>query len=1198
MTPRRTTRHARDRGRVGRVGARRFRCVALVLAVACALAATTGAHAAGTGSAEKVLPVLEGTDDGPRPLLRGQRSAVDATASARLELLRDRARQRGESAARVREQLGPHGMSRKGLARRDARIRRLLRSGGIAQPETLSVLLIRIGFREDRSGELTAVTTDGNFQLEPAPEDTVIFDPPPHDRKYFESHMRGLAEYWGSMSNGLIHVESQVLPEGNDDAYFLSDIADYGPGSGGSWTVELLEKLVRDMILEADRGTLADGSVRLADFDFDDPNTFIIFAHAGADLQSNLVFQEGQEGYSPNDIPTFFVSLGDSARVQLESVDSDSGTQGLITECSVIPETTNQDGLAGSISAALMHEFGHALGLPDLYSTLTGLPTIGYWGIMDSGTNLAAAIGIDSDGDEAADRIEIVTGLLPPAASAWTRWYLGFTEEIRVGSDPVTVDLPASYRQDTREKVLRLDVSPEEFFLVENRWIPPVSEGNWALFSDPETGVVLYLGDFDAPGPEPRNTHLYDFFMPFAGGLQVWRVRQDRVEAFDANNSVQAFRDRLGVELIEADGVQDVGVFDFNTRGFIGSDEDSFRDLSTFVYETTDSTGAVGTETITYPRTSTELTPDGLPNSRSTFRIPTGVRLSGIGPSDRVATRVTARIEGLFDPGTGAGFPVELPDAPNGDGVPTIVRGAAMSPVLVDLGGEPTVIVAATVADSSAAPGLYAYGVDGSPRFAAARVIDLAGEPAGALAVVAGDTPRVVTVSDTGVLEVFSPTVNGLQRDVSATFGDSVDVGPVVVQDDGATWVAAGNRASARIALWRLDGGSLVDDTLIEPDPANGVLRSNLVVHRWGGVDHLAAITDGGVWTWNATDGARSEPTAEPFGHDGRLVAWPDGEDDRRLVFADTTGAVIEVVRQADDTWTRSEFGDPLDAAPVGDLAVADLDGDGRNDLVLCSESWISARHTSGVEIVGFPKRLSDHYVVTDPFPDEVASGPLVADVDGDGRNEVAFVSTYGLLQAVDTDGGPTPGFPKRVAGGGVVAPLITDLEVGDELRRAVFLFDALGDTLDSGWRTLSARLTAVDLGPRAVAAQSPSEWLLRGGDVRRSGRGSLGSPAGGADEAVANAAPAVWPNPVRGETGARATVRFFSGSPHDAELVVYNLEGQEVRSVRRSIDDDGVPVSVEFDTTGLHSGAYLCRLDYVGARGRTTDVMTLYIER
>jgi len=36
----------------------------------------------------------------------------------------------------------------------------------------------------------------------------------------------------------------------------------------------------------------------------------------------------------------------------------------------------------------------------------------------------------------------------------------------------------------------------------------------------------------------------------------------------------------------------------------------------------------------------------------------------------------------------------------------------------------------------------------------------------------------------------------------------------------------------------------------------------------------------------------------------------------------------------------------------------------------------------------------------------------------------------------------------------------------------------------------------------------------------------------------------------------------------------------------------------VEFDTTGLHSGAYLCRLDYVGARGRTTDVMTLYIER
>jgi M6 family metalloprotease-like protein len=1142
--------------------------------------------------------VLDGTEAGPRPLLRGQRSAVDASASARLELLRDRARQREESAARVREQLGPHGMSRKGLARRDARIRRLLRSGGIAQPETLSVLLIRIAFREDRSGDLTAVTTDGNFQLEPAPEDTVIFDPPPHDKQYFESHMRGLAEYWGSMSNGLIRVQSRVLPEGDEDAYFLSDIADYGPGAGRSWTVEMLEKLVRDMILEADRGTLADGSVRLADYDFDDPNTYIIFAHAGADLQSNLVFQEGQEGYSPNDIPTFFVSLGDSARVQLESVDSDSGTQGLITECSVIPETTNQDGLAGSISAALMHEFGHALGLPDLYSTLTGLPTIGYWGIMDSGTNLAAAIGIDSDGDEAADRIEIVTGLLPPAASAWTRWYLGFTEEIRVGSDPVTVDLPASYRQDTREKVLRLDVSPEEFFLVENRWIPPVSEGNWALYSDPETGVVLYLGDFDAPGPEPRNTHLYDFFMPFAGGLQVWRVRQDRVEAFDANNSVQAYRDRLGVELIEADGIQDVGVFDFNTRGFVGSDDDSFRDLSTFVYETTDSTGAVRTETITYPRTSTELTPDGLPNSRSTFRIPTGVRLSGIGPSDRQATRVTARIEGLYDPGTGAGFPVELPDAPNGEGVPTIVRGAGTSPVRADLDGEPTVLVAATVADSTAPSGLYAYAVDGSPRYGAARVADLAGEPAGPLAVVDGDVPRVVTASHDGVLEVFSGDVDGVQRDDTAAFGDSVDVGPLVLDTDGGTWLAVGRASPARVGVWRLENGSLVDgETGLEPG-GGGALRSNLVVHQWNGVVHLAAVTAEGVWTWNPTDGDRFAPTGESFDHDGRLVAWPDGDDDRRLVFADTTGAVLELVRQADDSWTRGAFGDALDAAPVGDLVVADLDGDGRNDLVLCSETWISARHGSGVEIVGFPKRLSDHYVVTDPFPDEVGSGPLVADVDADGRNEVAFVSTYGLLQAVDTDGGPTPGFPKRVAGGGVVAPLITDLQTGGGLRRAVFLFDALGDTLGSGRRLLPARLTAVDLGPRDANADPPSEWLMRGGSARRSGRGTLGSPAGGADAAIADAAPVVWPNPVRGETGALATIRFFSGRPHQAELVVYNLEGQEVRSVRRSIQGDGIPDAVEFDTTGLHSGAYLCRLDYVGADGRTTDVMTLYIER
>jgi hypothetical protein len=102
-----------------------------------------------------------------------------------------------------------------------------------ATPErdTLKVLLVRIAFDGDSAGSLTSITEDGNFQLEPDP--TIFFDPPPHDRIYFEAHARALAEYWSSMSNGQIVAETTVLPPGNEDAYFVGDTGEYGPPSGG-----------------------------------------------------------------------------------------------------------------------------------------------------------------------------------------------------------------------------------------------------------------------------------------------------------------------------------------------------------------------------------------------------------------------------------------------------------------------------------------------------------------------------------------------------------------------------------------------------------------------------------------------------------------------------------------------------------------------------------------------------------------------------------------------------------------------------------------------------------------------------------------------------------------------------------------------------------------------------------------------------
>jgi len=260
------------------------------------------------------------------------------------------------------------------------------------EPDVLRVLLVRVSFENNRDPQLTTIDPSGDFMLDPlADPGPLEIDPPPHNKAYFESHMQGLTEYYKYMSGGQLIIEGTVLPAGENDSYQLSDVADYGPGAGAFWTLENLERLVQDMMTTADAGLVADGGNGLADYDDETPFTYVIFVHSGSDWQSDVL------GDSPNDIPTFFVTLGEP--VDLIGTNP-VGNPGQLSECSIIPETTNQDGLPGSIAAAFYHEFGHALGLPDVYNTQNGLPAVGIWDLMDSGTNLPVTLGtITSEGD-------------------------------------------------------------------------------------------------------------------------------------------------------------------------------------------------------------------------------------------------------------------------------------------------------------------------------------------------------------------------------------------------------------------------------------------------------------------------------------------------------------------------------------------------------------------------------------------------------------------------------------------------------------------------------------------------------------------------------------------------------------------------------------------------------------------------------
>ncbi|MBE0565051.1 MAG: immune inhibitor A, partial [Krumholzibacteria bacterium] len=863
--------------------------------------------------------------------------------------------------------------------------------------DTLKVLLVRISFATNREPGLTTIPPDGGFMLTPPVEpEPIPIDPPPHDKAYFASHMHGLSEYYRYQSGGRLHIEGRVLPDADQGSYQLTDVADYGPGRDGFWTIDSLERMVRDMITVADQGAAADG-VALSDYDDDDPFTYIIFVHSGSDWQSDVL------GDSPNDIPTFFISLGEPQPL----------TGGLLSECSIIPETTNQDGYPGSIAAAFYHEFGHALGLPDVYSTATGLPSVGIWDLMDSGTNLPVTLGTYDDQGELVTTV--ATGVLPPSLSAWNKWFLGWLEVKEITSRSTDSALPAVQVPRTAEQygwhwetnrnfdlqhpqALRGGISPREWFLLENRWVPDDAAATpWDTLRferDEDTGVILYLTGYR--NGEWQNSGLYDYFLP-AGGLLAWHVNMDRIEAGLADNTINAFGD--GLRLVEADGIQDIGVLDSYVIGWYGSYLDPFSER----------TG------------QQDLFAEGFPNTRAFDRSWTGLSVTGVrnfGMNDAVL-RFSARIDGVVPNFPWSADPVGETEAAAGGGEPgaRALDVSSLTPLVV--GGSPVLVFAdAAPADWSGDPwptGLNGLTNAGAPRWAAP-----AGRPASEFAQltaplagppVAWTEPdgsaRLLCGTTDGQVTFFTLPAAGLPMVAwTVDVGDSLAHGPLLygpsVSGSGAAVCMVPVAPDRLVTLDLADGSPLGDAATVAGGWSEARPRTQLA-------------PDGPRFILFTTGGWHSLPTPG-----SAAVSVFDLDYDRALVGTPQTAVSPDLVAVFDDlglvgAWdaagARTSGPDP--AAPlVAEPAVADLDGDSRHDVVLATAERIFACRPDGTALRGFPARLAELF----PLPDSTRlAGPVVvADVDGDGVNEITIGTGSGHLLSLTATGELRQRFPLR----------------------------------------------------------------------------------------------------------------------------------------------------------------------------------------
>jgi M6 family metalloprotease-like protein len=406
---------------------------------------------------------------------------------------------------------------------------RALRAGGV---DTIRVAAIRVEFLEDT----TSLTTgNGRFNLESfgflcdttydttvTGTDTLVdtlisrslsYDPP-HDLTYFNHLMEFLHNYYYKVSYGQLWIEWQVLPPTGDSGYSLPHEIKYY-GDLDNFVLGFF-KLLRDAVEVADY-----------DADFSNFDQIVIF-HAGSGWQTDY------SGNSPYDL---IVAQGSGLHEVFGSyliADGDTIDSGLL-----MPETSFQDSIASYLQGTLCHEFGHSLGLMDLYDISYETLGMGGWALMGTGNWNA-------------------NGLVPPRPCVYNRIKLGFERTHLI--DRAATSLPikwAGSMDSITPRVYKIPVNKDEYFLTENRYayvdpdtfryvIPCTTNLDSNGFRVWKDNVLVNVDDYESSLPCDYNS----------GGLAIWHIDERKIAETEEFNMINVGFPK-GIDLEEADGIQD-----------------------------------------------------------------------------------------------------------------------------------------------------------------------------------------------------------------------------------------------------------------------------------------------------------------------------------------------------------------------------------------------------------------------------------------------------------------------------------------------------------------------------------------------------------------------------------------------------------------------------------------------------------------
>ena len=998
--------------------------------------------------------------------------------------------------------------------------------------DMLNVLVLKIEFQKEMPDDLNT-TGDGTFDLRSyqqfLTEEEHYIDPAPHTTSYFNSHMEALRRYWYFVSDRKLDLTWDVYPREEDLAYrLLQPMSYYGSAATLDEVAEKLGYFFIDAVSMAD-------SVA-PQIDFSQYQSIILF-HAGSDQQNNIPFIND----TPYDLFTGFLILAEPIYV-------DGGTvavqEGLIT-----PETVSQDNRVTAINAVLAHEFGHQLGLVDLYNTQTFLTQVGDFALMD---NNGMSVGV-----QLPDIRPTVGGTLPVYPSAWSRAFLGFDipREIANGID---ISLTATALSHDSTEIIKVPITDFEYFLVENRQpdvdtLEPGYPFDNVLIGDSLTGVILGPGYayFEGNDTVLVSDAEYDRLLPGDGAL-IWHV--DEYVAYQSNfpgfnnyqtNSMQWDKDRRFLTLVEADGVIDFGGNYY--RGF-GTDSDFYK---------------VGNNTL--------LTPFSNPSSRSSLGADTHIHITDISRSDTVMT-LDIDIEWLLP-----GWPqMSLPQQ-NSD------------PVVVDLDDDDTyeILIAADtvlliyrhdgekfIANSDS---IRFYGFDGSIQtypWGIAAVCDTT---------ISG-RPVPVDFDGDGMFEIALPTASGR---LYAFASSDVDLDgradawpgfPIQISDGAVTCLIAVDFDSVSgMELIAFDDSGTVH-------AVSGFAADSVVFDFGASILSSAAYNMEG---YNVIDVA--------YVLDNRMTISRLVSDTERLDFmldfstqvgtADTCfivsgdidrdGGLPEIIAVCSSLIMLIEDDGSMETfAEIGESpgrpALGDINADGYPEIIVAGDSKIYAFGYNGALLSNFPIDLSLY-----DLTGVVEAQPVLGDVDEDGLPDIIVGLPAGAIHAYDYRADRIAGFP---------------LPSSFEIDRSCALADIDNDgDLDLMSVERSGMIGAWDISNSYNGIDVP--WSMVGGN--RSNSNYL-SPlyqkeivAG--DEQLPKGSVYNYPNPASNST----TIRYYLKNESLVKIDIYDFMGENIRSIEMN-GEAHTNNEYVWDCSGVASGVYFCRVEADDGESKKWHIMKI----